>query len=70
MDDKDCYSITEFCERNSISRALLYKMWEVGTGPARIRLGSRALISREAAAEWRRSLTEVPQAKNDPWAKP
>jgi predicted DNA-binding transcriptional regulator AlpA len=60
--DRDCISIAEFCERNSISRAFFYIMQRDGTGPRLMRVGStRVLISQEAAAEWRRERTEGPR---------
>ena len=58
MSDKDCFSVADFCARNSISRAFLYELWEIGKGPARMRIGRRTLISAEAATEWRRVHTE------------
>jgi len=54
MQDKDAYSIEEFCLRHGISRAHLYNEWTAGRGPRRMKAGSRILISREAAADYRR----------------
>ena len=54
MDPKDCYDVNEFCVRHGISRATLYNLWNDGRGPRRMKVGSRTLISREAAEEWRR----------------
>jgi hypothetical protein len=34
-------------------KAKLYQLWEAGTGPRVMRVGSRVLISVEAAAVWR-----------------
>jgi len=59
--DRDCFSIAEFCGRNGVSRAFLYKMWQQGIGPRRMLFGSRILITREAADEWRRKHTEGPR---------
>lgn len=55
-EDIDAYSIARFIERNSISRAYLYQLWSEGHGPRYMQLGRRRLISREAAAEWRRRM--------------
>jgi predicted DNA-binding transcriptional regulator AlpA len=52
-DDKDAYSVEEFCRRHGISRAYAYLLWRRGEGPRFMRLGTRRLISREAAADWR-----------------
>ena len=49
------FSVDEFCVAHNISRAFLYKIWRDGKGPRAMSVGSRKLISYEAAAEWRRS---------------
>jgi hypothetical protein len=49
----DAYSIDEFCTAHRISRGLFYKMRAAGTGPREIHAGTRVIISREAAEEWR-----------------
>jgi len=53
-DDKDCYTIAEFCARNGISRATYFNLRGRGEGPREIQIGVRKLISKEAAADWRR----------------
>ena len=53
-EDQDAFSITEFCQRNRISVPLYYKLRKQGLGPAEFRMGARVLISKEAAAAWRR----------------
>jgi hypothetical protein len=50
----DAYSIPDFCRRHSITRTLYYTLKRKGLGPREIRLGGRVLISKEAAADWRR----------------
>jgi predicted DNA-binding transcriptional regulator AlpA len=54
MDTKDSYSVIEFCQRHGISRSAFYNALKVGEGPRLMRVGNRVMISREAAAEWRR----------------
>ncbi len=54
MDSKDAYSIPEFCQRLGISNSFYFKMQTEGRGPRVMRVGHRVLISKEAAAEWRR----------------
>jgi hypothetical protein len=49
----DAYSVQEFCERHRISRPFFYKLLAQGLGPRVLRLGSRTLVTREAAAAWR-----------------
>ena len=48
------YTIAEFCEAYRISRSMLYKLFAEGTGPRLIKIGTKNLISAEAAADWRR----------------
>jgi predicted DNA-binding transcriptional regulator AlpA len=63
--EKDAYDIIEFCDRHGISRSAFYNSLKNGTGPRLMRLGTRILISREAAEAWRR---EREQASNQPVA--
>jgi hypothetical protein len=51
-DDADAFSVGEFCRRHGISPQLFYKFRN--EMPASFHIGSRVLISREAAAAWRR----------------
>jgi predicted DNA-binding transcriptional regulator AlpA len=53
--DKLAYSISEFCALHGISRSAFYKARDAGQAPKLMRLGTRVLVSREAAAEWRRA---------------
>jgi hypothetical protein len=50
-DDPDAFSISEFCRRHGISIQAFYKYEH--EMPVTFRVGSRRLISREAAAAWR-----------------
>ena len=48
-------SIAQFCaQHGGISQDLFFKMQREGWGPTVMHVGSRTLISIEAAAEWRR----------------
>ena len=53
-DHADAYSIDEFCARHRISPQLFYKLRPQGLMPLTFNVGTRVLISREAAAAWRR----------------
>ena len=53
-DHADAYSIDEFCARHRISPQLFYKLKPQGLMPVTFNVGTRVLISREAAAAWRR----------------
>jgi len=54
--DNDAFSPDQFCQRHGISRASLYRAIKEGRGPRTFKVGTRTLISREAAAEWRARL--------------
>ena len=56
MDEADAYTIPEFCVRNKICRAYYYKLRPLGLAPDEMRVGSKVLISKEAAAVWRRKM--------------
>jgi hypothetical protein len=47
-------SIATFCTKHDISESFFFKLQSQGLGPAVMKLGKRVLISREAAARWRR----------------
>jgi excisionase family DNA binding protein len=52
--EKDSFSIQEFCVRHGISRSAFYKAIDAGQAPRLMRVGSRVMISKEAAEAWRR----------------
>ncbi len=52
------FSVREFCEAHSLSRALFYKLLSQGKGPRLSKVGSRTLITAEDAADWRRRIAE------------
>jgi hypothetical protein len=64
QDDADAYSVDEFCTRHRFSSQLFYKLQPLGLMPATFRLGTRVLISREAAAAWRRAREAATQTAN------
>jgi hypothetical protein len=60
MDDhQDAFTVPEFCARHRFGRAFYYKLKNLGLGPKEMRVGARVLISREAAAAWRRDRETV-----------
>jgi hypothetical protein len=48
------YSIRQFCRDHNISESMYFKMRAMGLGPREMSVGTRKLISLEAAAAWRR----------------
>jgi hypothetical protein len=59
-DDVDAFSIEEFCRRHGFSPQLFYKFRK--QMPATFGVGSRVLISREAAAAWRQEREQATAA--------
>jgi hypothetical protein len=62
--EADAYSLTEFCQRHRISLQLFYKLVTQGQAPATFRVGTRVLVSREAAARWRAEREAVSSAES------
>jgi hypothetical protein len=54
-DHPDAYSIPQFCIQHGISQWLYFELKKAGHGPRTMRVGGRVLISKEAAATWRRA---------------
>jgi hypothetical protein len=49
------YSIRQFCRDHNISESMYFKMRAMGLGPREMAVGTRRLITKEAAAEWRKA---------------
>lgn len=60
-DDPDAYSIVEFCRRHNLSVSAFYKLRK--EMPESFNIGTRVLISREAAAAWRAKRTAAAAAE-------
>jgi predicted DNA-binding transcriptional regulator AlpA len=54
--DFDAQSITEFCRRHGLCRATFYHLKKRDEAPAVMKVGSRVLVTAEAAAAWRRKM--------------
>jgi hypothetical protein len=54
--NREAYGVVEFAQAHGVSRAHLYNLWRDGVGPKVMRVGRRTLISKEAAAAWRRQM--------------
>jgi hypothetical protein len=64
-EEVDAYSVPTFCARHNISTGTYYNLRRRGLGPHESRVSDRrVIITKEAAAEWRRrlpvSVAEVP----------
>jgi hypothetical protein len=49
------YSIREFCAAHRLSESMYFKLRNQGLGPGEMSVGSRRIISVEAAERWRRA---------------
>jgi hypothetical protein len=49
----ECYSRLEFCRSHRVSERFYRILRQAGLGPDEIHLGTKILISKEAAARWR-----------------
>ena len=52
--ETEAFTIEEFCRAHRFSRAHYFNLKRDGIGPREMRVGNRVIISREAAADWRR----------------
>jgi hypothetical protein len=52
----DALSIAEFCAANGIGQTTFFKLRKQGKAPRMMQVGSRVLISAEAAKDWREEL--------------
>jgi len=59
-DDADSFTVNEFCARHRFSVQLFYKNRK--QMPRTFKVGARVLISKEAAAAWRRERERATQA--------
>ena len=62
MSEQACFTILEFCAAHRLSRAKLYQLWNEGVGPRVLKVGTKVLISAEAAAQWRRDREAAAEA--------
>ena len=63
--ERRAFTISEFAEAYRLSVWNLYALWRRGEGPARFRVGSRWLISDEAAEKWRSELESMAASRAD-----
>jgi predicted DNA-binding transcriptional regulator AlpA len=52
----EAFSISAFCEAHGISRGTYYNLKKAGRAPREMHVGNRVLVSKEAAADWRRHM--------------
>jgi hypothetical protein len=67
LGDRAAFTVDEFCSAHRISRSKLYQMWNAGIGPRIMRIGTKVLITIEAAEAWRRE-REAEAAAQEPVA--
>jgi len=59
MIQKQMYSMDEFCKSHSISRSTFYRLIREGNAPEYIKVGTKTLISIEAAEKWRNNQINI-----------
>ena len=59
MSDDLSYTIAEFCQKERLSRAMLYKLWDANNGPRFFYVGTSRRISHQARIDWREALEAV-----------
>ena len=60
------FAIGEFCAAHRLSPSMYFKLKAEGSGPREMHVGTRRMISTEAAAAWRRARErETPRAAGD-----
>jgi hypothetical protein len=52
-DEADAFGLATFCRRHGISTRMYYNLAQRGLAPKVFYIGSRVLVSKEAAAQWR-----------------
>jgi len=52
-DGFSAFSVQGFCEDHNLSRGMFYKLEHDGLAPRSFKVGSRRLITKEAARDWR-----------------
>ena len=57
------FTVKEFCAAHRISVSYYYELKKLGRAPREIMLGTRRIISAEAAAEWRRRMEALASTK-------
>jgi len=62
QDRRMAFTIDEFAEAHRMSRGMVYKLWKAGIGPRWMNVGSKRIITDEAAAEWRRERQAAAEA--------
>lgn len=51
--DANALTVDEFCRSHRISRGTFYNLLKENRGPRVMKVGTRTLVSAEAAADWR-----------------
>lgn len=57
-----CFTISSFCTAHDLSEAMFHKLRSQGRAPRLLRVGTRVLITFEAAAEWRAKMEQATAA--------
>ena len=52
------FDVNSFCEKYGISQAFFYKLKRNGKAPRIMKVGTRTIITAEAADEWQREMEQ------------
>jgi hypothetical protein len=52
MQEPQVFTIKKFCDRYEIATSFYFKLQKQGKGPRTMRIGSKVLISAQAARDW------------------
>ena len=61
--EADAMSLATFSRRHGVSLQMIYKLAQTGLAPETFNVGSRVLVSKEAAAKWRAEREAASAAK-------
>jgi hypothetical protein len=62
-DEADAFSLATFCRRHGLSLQMYYKIAQQDLAPETFNIGTRVLVSKEAAARWRAKREAATAAK-------
>jgi len=56
--DPPVYSLDHFEKSHCLNHVLMHRLLQIGLHPQTIIVGTKAMVTREAAAAWRQKITE------------
>jgi hypothetical protein len=59
VEDRNSYTVEEFCKAERMSRSMIYKLWKEGEGPRFYWVGTVRRISHQARIEWQQAREQI-----------